>query len=130
VSRDLNAACVSIEEDADLWSVGFANAEFNSTRHLILQRDKSPQVQDVALGFDGYHVELDDQSKSCYGGIESFELFPDHAIVEFEDEAVSVFGVDKTIVVKFTLRQQQLAQLRDCLGKIFKGYECFLDRSA
>lgn len=128
MSRDLNAACVSIEEDADLWLVGFADAEFNSTRHLILQRDKSPQAQDVALGIDGYHVELDDQNQSCYGGIKRFELFRDHAIVEFEEDALAVFGEDM-IIVEFTLRQQQLAQLRDCLGKIFKGYECFLDRS-
>jgi hypothetical protein len=129
VSRDLNAACVSIEEDADLWLVGFADAEFNSTRHLLLQRDKSPQAQDVELGLDGYHVELDDPGKSGYGGIKRFELFSDHAIVEFEDDALSVFG-DDLIVVEFALRQQQLAQLRVCLAKIFLGYECFLDRSA
>lgn len=129
MSRDLNAACVSIEEDADLWLVGFADAEFNSTRHLLLQRDKSPQAQDVELGLDGYHVELDDPGKSGYGGIKRFELFSDHAIVEFEDDALSVFG-DDLIVVEFALRQQQLAQLRVCLAKIFLGYECFLDRSA
>jgi hypothetical protein len=129
VSRDLSAACVSIEEDSDLWLVGFADAEFNPTRHLLLQRAKSPQAQDIALGLDGYHVELDDQGKSSYGGIKRFELFSDHAIVEFEDDALSVFG-DELIVVEFALREQQLAQLRDCLAKIFKGYECFLDRSA
>jgi hypothetical protein len=128
VSRDLHAACVSIEEDADFWLVGFADAEFNSTRHLILQRDKSPRAQDIELGLDGYHVELDDQGKSCYGGIQRFELFPDHAVVEFEEDAHSIFGED-ILVVEFTLRQQQLAQLRDYLARIFKGQECFLDRS-
>jgi Immunity protein 10 len=130
MSRDLTAACVSIEEDSDLWLVGFADAEFNPTRHLLLQRAKSPQAQDIELGLDGYHVELDDQGKSSYGGIKRFELFSDHAIVEFEDDALPVFGDDQMIVIEFTLRQQQLAQLRDCLARIFKGYECFLDRSA
>jgi immunity protein 10 of polymorphic toxin system len=129
MSRELKAACVTIEEDSDLWLVGFADAEFNTERHLLLQRGKSPQAQDIALGLDGYHVEVDDQGKSCHGGIESFELFRDHAVVEFEDDALPVFG-DKVIVVGFDLRQQQLDQLRNCLSKIFKGYECFLDRSA
>lgn len=127
---DFNAACVSIEEDADLWLVGFADAEFNAERYLLLQREKTPQAEDIALGLDGYHVEVDDQSKSCYGGIKSFELFPDRAVLEFESDALSIFDGARIMEVRFALRQQQLDQLRDCLARIFKGYECFLDRSA
>jgi hypothetical protein len=130
VSHDFNATCVSLEEDSELWVVGFADAEFNPERYLLVQRGKSPQAQDVALGLDGYHVEVDDQRQSSYGGIKRFELFRDHAVVEFEDEASSVFGDKKVIVIGFTLRERQLDQLRDCLAKIFNGYECFLDRSA
>jgi len=130
MSREFKAACVSIKEDSDLWLVGFADAEFNTERHVLLQRGKSPQTQDIVLGLDGYHVEVDDQGKSCYGGIESFELFRDHAVVEFEDDALPIFGDEKVIVIGFALRQQQLDQLRDCLARIFNGYECFLDRSA
>ena len=124
------AACVSIDEDSDAWLVGFADAEFNAGRYLLLQRAKSPQEQDIALGLDGYHVEVDDQSQSRYGGIRSFELFPDHVAVEFDDDALSDFGDEKGIVIEFSLRQRQLDQLRDGLARIFKGYDCFLDRSA
>jgi len=130
VSSDFNAACVSVEEDSNLWLVGFADAEFNTKRYLVLQREKSPQAQDVALGLDGYQIEVDDPSQSCYGGIASFELFPDHAVVEFGDDAVSVLGDAKVIVVEFRLREKQLDQLRACLGRIFKGYDCFVDMSA
>lgn len=130
VSRTFSAACVSIDEDRDSWLVGFADAEFNARRYLLLQRAKSPQAQDIALGLDGYHVEVDDQSRSCYGGIRSFELFPDHVIVEMDDDAISVLGDEDGIVIEFSLRQQQLDQLRDGLARIFKGHDCFLDRSA
>lgn len=129
MTRHFDAACVSIEEDSDRWFVGFADAEFNAERYLFLQRAKSPQAEDVSLGLDGYHVEVDDQSNSCFGGIRSFELFRDHVVVEFDDDAVSVFGDESVIVVGFALRQKQLDQLRDCLAKVFSGYECFLDRS-
>jgi hypothetical protein len=129
MGRDFSAACVSVEEDSDSWLVGFADAEFNTKRYLLLQRGKSPQAQDIALGLDAYHVEVDDQSNACYGGIKCFELFRDHAIVEFEDDALAIFG-DEKVVVGFTLREKQLDQLRDCLAKIFKGCDCFLDRSA
>ena len=122
-----------MEEDSDLWLVGFADSEFNTQRYLLLQRGKSLDdavARDTALGPDAYHVEVDHQSRSCYEGIKRFELFRDHAVVEFEDDALSVFRGEKVIVVEFELRQRQLDQLRDCLAKIFKGYDCFLDRSA
>ncbi len=130
MSRDLNAVCVSIEEDSDLWRVGFADAEFSPGRYLFLQRGKSPQAEDIALGLDGYQVEVDDPANSCYGGIESFELYRDRAVVEFDDDARSVLGGEKVIVLDFTLRQHQFDQLRGCLARIFKGCECFLDLSA
>src|SRR5262249_24202977 len=104
--------------------------EFNAQRYLLLQRGKSPQAQDIALGLDGYHVEVDHQTKSRYGGIKCFELFPDHAVVEFEEDARSLFGEERAIVIEFTLRRRELAQLGDWRAKIFKGHDCFLDRSA
>lgn len=125
----LKAACVSIEEDADRWLVGFANAEFNATRYLLLQRLKSPKADDISLGLDGYHVEVDDPSNSCHGGISAFELHPDRAIVEFDRDAAAVLGGAGEMVVEFALRPKQLDQLRDGLARIFAGDECFLDRT-
>ena len=130
MTRDFTAACVSVEEDSASWLVGFADAEFSTRRYLRLQREKSPHPQDVALGLDGYHIELDDPSQSCHGGIAAFELFRDHAIVEFSDDGASVLGDRKVIVIEFALREKQLDQLRAGLAKIFRGDECFLDRSA
>ena len=120
---------MSIEEDADLWRVAFADAEFNPRRYLLLQREKSPDPQDVELGLDGYQVELNDQANTCYGGIESFELFGDHAVVRLEDDAIPGLDGDD-VVVRFALRPRQRAQLRGCLEKIFEGYGCFIDANA
>jgi len=122
------AAAVSVEEDADLWRVGFADAEFNPQRYLLLQRDKSPDPQDAELGLDGYHVEVNDQANACYGGIESFELFHDHAVVTFEADALP--GVGDGLVVRFALRGRQREQLRGCLARIFDGSGCFIDAGA
>ena len=126
----LKATCVSIEEDADRLLVGFADAEFNARRYLRLQRLKAPDADDLSLGLDGYHVEVDDPSNSCYGGIRAFELHPDRAIVEFDPEAVAVLGGADALVIEFALRRKQLDPLRDGLARIFAGDDCFLDRSA
>jgi hypothetical protein len=130
VTRRFKADCVSIEEDSDRWLVGFADTEFNAERYLLLQRAKSPQAEDVALGLDGYHVEFDDPSQSCYGGISAFELFPDRAVLAFDEESASVFDDEAGLVVEFALRRKQLDQLRDALAKVFAGDECFFDRCA
>ena len=122
-----DASYVSVDEDADRWLVGFADAQFGDRRHLILQRDKSPDPEDIELGLEGYHVELDDESRTCYGGIEAFELYRDHARVTFEDDAAHVLGDDKVLVVRFALRERQLAQLRGSLARIFDGDGCYLD---
>jgi hypothetical protein len=121
-----------MEEDSDLWRVGFADAEFNAKRYLTLERGKSFEAEvaeDTALGPDAYQVEMDDQSRACYEGIKRFELFRDQAVVAFDDDARAVFGREE-LVIEFTLRHQQLEQLRDCLARIFNGYDCFRDRRA
>ena len=123
------AAAVSIEEDADLWRVAFADAEFNPRRYLLLQREKSPDPQDVELGLDGYQVELNDQANACYGGIESFELFEDRAVITFEDDAIPGIDADG-VVVRFALRPRQRDQLRTSLARIFDGSGCFLDAAS
>jgi hypothetical protein len=122
------AAAVSIDEDAELWRVGFADAEFNPRRYLRLERAKSPDPGDAEFGLDGYAVELDDPANGCYGGVALFELFPDRAVVTFEDGALPRSPGE--LVVRFALRGRQLAQLRGCLVKIFHGYGCFVDADA
>ena len=123
------AAAVSIDEDADLWRVAFADAEFNPRRYLLLQREKSPDPQDVELGLDGYQVEVNDQANACYGGIASFELFEDRAVITFEDDAIPGLDADE-VVVRFALRPRQRDQLRTSLARIFGGSGCFLDAAS
>lgn len=130
VTDDFNAACVSIEEDASAWLVGFADSEFGARRYLHLHRAKSPHAEDIALGLDGYQLEVDDPNQSCHGGIASFELFRDRAVVAFDDDAAAALGGRKTMVISFALRAKQLDQLRAGLARIFRDDGCFLDQSA
>jgi hypothetical protein len=123
---DFTAATVSIEEDEDLWRVGFADAEFNARRYLVLERPKAPDATDAELGLDGYSVELNDPANACHGGVALFELARDRAVVTLEDGALP--GLDaETIVVRLDLRARQYAELRGCLARIFAGEDCFVD---
>lgn len=130
MATEMRGNRVSVEEDAEQWQVTFAESEFNPRHYVILRRDRAPGSQDMALGLDGYQVEVDHQNQSFYGGIESFVLFRDHVVVVFNAEAASVLGDGAGIVVRFSLRARQLDQLRACLIRIFEGEGCFLDKSA
>jgi hypothetical protein len=126
---EFDAAAVSIEEDADLWRVGFADAEFNPRRYLRLEREKSPDPADVELGLDGYRIEVNGEANAGYGGIECFELHADRAIVTFADDPAPGRG-GAALVVRFALRPRQREQLRGALARIFDGSGCFLDAAA
>jgi hypothetical protein len=122
---DFDAACVSVEEDPDLLRVGFADAEFNPRRTLVVHRDAAPSEEDIDLGLGGYHVELDDQSRSCYGGIDAFELYRDRVVVRFTDDCHEIFGAEG-LTITFELRERQWQQLAGILGRIFEGEGNFL----
>lgn len=125
---DFTATYVAVEEDAVVWEVSFADAEFNARRRFALQRDRSPSAEDVELGLDGYRVELDDES--CYGGIESLDLYSDRLEVRFEDDALEGVDQDEPLVIRFSLRDRQRAALRGCLAAIFAGDACYFDAEA
>jgi Immunity protein 10 len=122
-----HASCVAVDTDPDAWVVTFADAEFNPTRYLLLQRDRTPTASDRELGLDGYHVEFDAQHQSCYGGIEQLELHGDRLVIAFDDEGASVLGGEGFFTIGFALRERQLEQLRACLADIFADSECYLD---
>ena len=128
VQGDFNATYVAVEEDAAMWEVAFTDAEFNARRRLALQRDRAPSAADTELGLDGYRVELDDES--CYGGIESCELYRDRVEVRFDDDALEGIEPDEPVIVRFSLRDRQFAALRGCLAAIFAADGCFFDAEA
>jgi hypothetical protein len=130
MSGAFTANFISVDEDDDCFVVELADEPYNASRRLVLQRTRAPSALDVELGLDGYHVEVDDQTQSCHGGIESFELFPDRVEVTFEEDAVETLGGEQALLVRFTIREKQLAQLRGCLGRIFAGDACFVDMCA
>ncbi|MEO7402761.1 MAG: Imm10 family immunity protein [Burkholderiales bacterium] len=126
-SRSIERAFVSVEEDASGWLVSFSDQEFNARAYLTVQREKSPTQQDIALGIDGYHVDIDDQTHTGFGGILRFELHADRAFIEFESDDPAVTAPGATIEITFSLRERQLNQLSGCLTKIFESSECFQD---
>jgi hypothetical protein len=122
----LTAKAVAVEDNEDFWLVGFANDEFEPTHYLQLQRGIKDSDQDIRLGMNTYYVEIDDQSSSCYGGIEQFELRRDHALVKFSSQGEKKLNGIETAEVKFKIDNEKFIQLQDRLSKVFAGTTIYI----
>lgn len=116
----LNAGRVAVEDMEDSWLVGFADYEFQTKHYLMLQRSFEDDEQDIRLGLHTYHVEIDDQRQSCYGGITLFQLLRNRALVSFSQKGAEQLGHAQA-EVRFQVDDVLFAELQSQLQKIFKG---------
>ncbi len=126
----LNAKAVAVEDMDDFWLVGFADDEAEPTHYLQLQRSFKDSEQDIRLGMNTYYVEIDDQSSSCYGGVEQFELGKNRALIKFSFHSKrNLNGIDSAELT-FDVNNEKLSQLRDRLSKIFAGTTVYTNTGA
>jgi hypothetical protein len=97
--------------------------------YLILERTHEFDQQDVRLGMADVYVELDSQSRACYGGIQRFTLHRDHVQVILDETAARHLGDVEVIEVRFDAGPSQFHELRDGLRLVFKGFDCYEDLS-
>ena len=91
-----------VYRDGSVLLVGFAESQFGATRYLNLARDLEPAEQDVALGQDGVHLEIDDQYYSDYGVVEAVELRATSVSVHLLPSFASERDVAEAFVVGLT----------------------------
>jgi immunity protein 10 of polymorphic toxin system len=109
--------------------VGFDSEGPGPRRYLMLQRSHEFDEQDVALGMDHVHIERDSQGYSAYGGIMRFELRRDRAMISLNAVTARMLGNEEEFEVKFDLEDGRFEELRAGLAEVFKGFECFADRT-
>jgi hypothetical protein len=105
IMKKFIAHCVTCQNENGVALVGFADDEFNTTSYLLLQRTLEPDEQDIQLGQDQIHVELNSPSQSGYGGIEAIHVGHSTVRVEFTKEMAPEFGAS---AVEVELRTQNM----------------------
>ncbi|HEY8023311.1 MAG TPA: Imm10 family immunity protein [Burkholderiaceae bacterium] len=107
------------------WTVGFADHEFETKEYLFLQRASVVEQQDVDIGHDSYHVEINDQSCSCYGGIESAKLWRNRIEIAFLPKASTVLQNTKIVKIQFDVDDLTFAALSNHLALVLSGVDIF-----
>ena len=122
-----HASCVAVVDDEYSRIVGFADRQFDTKRYLQFQRSRISDAQDQALGLDTYYVEKDDQSNSCYGGIESIDLHANTIALLLDDVGSQRLDLDKVVLITFDADDKTLGELRSGLATIFSGTDTLRD---
>ena len=122
-----HANFVAIIDDDHSKIVGFADRQFNTKRYLQFQLSLRSDAQDQALGLDTYYVEKDDQSNSCYGGIQSVDLHANMITLRLDDLGSQRLDMDKVALITFDADDKALSELRSGLATIFSGTDTLRD---
>src|SRR4051794_4756778 len=91
----LHAGFVSVDEIQDALIVGFADRQFDTSRHLILQRSLNPD--DDA----GVYLEYNNQAFSAYGTVSQCLLCNGRIEMTVDDVTAKRLGTPTTFAIEF-----------------------------
>ena len=122
-----HANYVEIVDDEHSRIVGFADRQFDTKRYLQFQLSRVTGAQDHALGLETYYVEKDDQSNSCYGGIERIDLHANAISLKLDDMGSQRLDLSSVVLITFDADDKTLSELRSGLATIFSGTDILCD---
>ena len=125
-----HATCIAAVEDEVGWIVGLADHELDTKQYLHFQRGHADDAQDQALGLDTYYVERDDQSTSCYGGIERIDLGTNAIKLRLDDAGSQSLRLDKNVLITFDADEKALDRFRRGLIAVFAGTDLVRDSTS
>ncbi len=117
----LDATYIGIEDDGYVFVLGFADDAFAPQKYVLLQRGLEPDEQDISLGMDKAHVEIEDQSRSGYGGIASVRYRDGTLFIALTPEGKAFLAVDDEIAITLSCDEVMIARALEALPVVAKG---------
>lgn len=98
----------------------FADPDTNPDEPCVLMFSRAVDIPDSV-----YYFEINDQSNSSYGGLESVQVSRNRLEVKLKRELVEKFGNEDfaTIEVEFDADEEMYSVIVETLQKIFDGHE-------
>jgi hypothetical protein len=98
----------------------FADPETDSDEPAVLMFSRAIDIPD-----GNYYFEVNDQSNSSYGGLESVRVSRNKLQVKLMREVVEEFGVDdfENLDIEFDVDDEMYQSVLDSLKTIFDGHD-------
>lgn len=90
---------VAVDDDGSTIMIGFADDEFSPSRFVLIQKLLKVDERDRAMGFDKVHIQIEDQSRSGYGGIVEISAGHDRLTVFLDQAARAALKIDGDIEI-------------------------------
>lgn len=94
-----NAHHIAVDTDGSTVVIGFADNEFSPSRFVLIQKSLKVDERDRAMGFDKVHIQIEDQSRSGYGGIVEVSAGHDRLTVFLDQAARAALKIDGDIEI-------------------------------
>ncbi len=121
MSYHFNASHLFLQDNDHLTLLGFADDESAPSQYVLLQKAKEHDEQDRQMGMDKIHIQIEDESRSLYGGIKRISKEGKHLLIELEEKALSALDIDGDIDISVDQQHPQamavLAGLRDMVDR-------------
>ena len=117
-SEEVAASHVAVDAENGLYILGFYERKDGGGKYLLLQRSHHFDEQDRALGMDKAHVQLSDESRSCYGGISEISVSHDGIRFSFDDKAAAALGLNGPLYINVDAALLSSSGAIDLIGKI------------
>lgn len=94
-----NAQHIAVDTDGSAVVIGFADNEFSPSRFVLIQKSLKVDERDRAIEFEKIHIQIEDESRSGYGGIVEVSAGHDRLTVFLDQAARAALKIDGDIEI-------------------------------
>lgn len=97
----VNVNSAYVQDDGFAVVVGLSDDESSPSQYVLIQKSKVYDEADKAMGMDRMHIEIGDQSRSRYGGIDQIYFGENSVVINLSTEAEKDLGVIGGVIATF-----------------------------
>lgn len=113
-----NANHIVVEQDEFMEMICFADDEFSPSKFVILQKSAVNNEDERAMGMDKIHIQVEDESRSTYGGISAARLIGGNLVFSLDKEAMQALQIEGDVEIGVDRSHHNFASAMLALKKI------------
>jgi hypothetical protein len=102
MSYKFNASHLFLERDGQTEMVGFADDPLSPYKYVIIQRSISATKSEKDLGLDAINIQVEDESRSKYGGITAITVDDERLLISLNTDAQKKLQISGDIKISIT----------------------------
>jgi hypothetical protein len=96
-----NARHIFVEDDDSMTMIGFADDEFSPSKFMLIQKASNVDERERAMGFEKLHIQIEDESRSRYGGITEIRVSSENLVVSLDQPARVALKIEGNVEIAF-----------------------------